>query len=145
MLSDAVVSHPCLGSTMVTYALRLKPGEEIVSTLHRFVEDNNLGAVSILTCVGSVSRVTLRMADSTTIKTYKENCEIVSLVGTVSAGGHMHACFSDARGDVFGGHVIGDMYVYTTAEILLGECTGLSFTREHCHLSGYDELVVKKK
>ena len=78
------------------------------------------------------------------IKVYDTgNYEIVSLVGTVSAGGHLHASFSDDQGNVFGGHVMGDMYVYTTAEIILGDCQGAVFTREYDEKSGYPELVIK--
>jgi len=46
---------------------------------------------------------------------------------------------------VIGGHIMGNMKVYTTAEIMLGECPDLTFQREPCSLSGYDELVVKTK
>lgn len=40
------------------------PGEELVSTLKTFVEQNKLQGAFILSCVGSVTRVKLRMADS---------------------------------------------------------------------------------
>ena len=45
--------------------------------------------------------------------------EIVSLVGTVSADGkcHLHACLADGKGAVVGGHVVGGMTVFTTAEV----------------------------
>lgn len=71
--------------------------------------------------------------------------EIVSLVGTVSAGAHLHGSFSDAQGNVFGGHIVGDMFVYTTAEIILGECQGAVFTREYDENSGYQELAIKQE
>ena len=76
------------------------------------------------------------------IKKLEGPFEIVSLVGTLSAGGHIHGSFSDASGNVIGGHVMGDAVVYTTAEIVIGNCTWANFTREHCDKSGYLELVV---
>ena len=79
------------------------------------------------------------------IKDYNKNLEIVSLVGSLSAGGHVHGSFSDAEGHVIGGHVMGDLFVYTTAEIVIGECKNLSFKREFDEKSGYEELVVSER
>lgn len=94
--------------------------------------------------MGSVTKATIRLADSTSIKTYEGPFEIVSLVGTLSGGegGHLHISLSDSNGRVFGGHVIGDLYVYTTAEVVVGECVGLNFQREQDSKTGYDELVI---
>lgn len=137
--ASTVTGHP---SPLTTYALRLGPGEEIVTSLQYLVEKQNLQAAFILTCVGSVTTATLRMANSLTITKYQGPFEIVSLVGTLSAGGHLHASFSNKEGHVIGGHVVGDLYVYTTAEIVVGECSALKFTREHDERSGYKELLV---
>ena len=52
-------------SNLVCYALRLGPGEEIVSSLHQFVAAHNLRAAFIMTCVGSVQRAVLRLANAT--------------------------------------------------------------------------------
>lgn len=79
------------------------------------------------------------------IKTYEGHYEIISLVGTISANGHLHGSLSDKDGHVIGGHIVGDLFVYTTAEIVIGECSALKFKREHDYQSGYKELVVEKK
>lgn len=73
--------------------------------------------------------------------------EIVSLVGTLSSvgGHHLHISVSTKTGQVLGGHVFGEMNVFTTAEIVIGECEDLSFMREFDPASGYDELVVYKR
>ena len=78
------------------------------------------------------------------IVTYKGPFEIVSLVGTVSGGesGHLHISLSDSEGKVIGGHVVGDLFIYTTAEVVLGECEGVRFEREDDKETGYNELVV---
>ena len=69
--------------------------------------------------------------------------EIVSLVGTLSDGsGHLHASLSDAKGGVVGGHVVGDMVVFTTAEVVIGECEQITFKREMDHMTGFSELTV---
>jgi len=68
----------------------------------------------------------------------------VSLVGTLSGDtGHLHISLSDAQGHMIGGHVIGGLYIFTTAEIVIGECSDLKFTREHDDSTGFLELVMK--
>ena len=78
------------------------------------------------------------------IVTYEGPFEIVSLVGTVSGGegGHLHISLSDSKGKVIGGHVVGDLFIYTTAEVVLGECERVRFEREDDKETGYNELVV---
>lgn len=73
--------------------------------------------------------------------------EIVSLVGTLSSigGHHLHISLSTKQGNVIGGHVFGEMNVFTTAEVVIGECVDLNFTREFDRQSGFDELVVNPK
>ena len=53
---------------MMCCAVRFKPGQELKSTLLQHVESMNLKAAFVLTCVGSVTKATLRMADSQTVK-----------------------------------------------------------------------------
>lgn len=79
------------------------------------------------------------------IKTYEGHFEIVSLVGTLSSGGHLHMSISDAEGNVFGGHVFGDVIVYTTAEVIVGNCPGAVMNREEDKRTGYKELTVQSK
>uniref|UniRef100_A0A0B6ZZ14 PPC domain-containing protein n=1 Tax=Arion vulgaris TaxID=1028688 RepID=A0A0B6ZZ14_9EUPU len=106
------------------YPLRLHPGQEIYSSLLKFVRSNHLTSAFILTCVGSVTKAHLRMTNTEATKHYEGHFEIVSLVGTLSGGekGHLHICLSNERGEVIGGHVMGDLIVYTTAEVMIGSC-----------------------
>jgi predicted DNA-binding protein with PD1-like motif len=78
------------------------------------------------------------------VKVFNEHMEIVSLVGTLSSigGHHLHISLSNNAGQVFGGHVFGELKVFTTAELVIGECENLSFKREFDEETGYDELVV---
>ena len=77
--------------------------------------------------------------------TLEGNHEIVSLVGTLSGGGHVHASLADGKGSVIGGHVLGEMIVLTTAEIIIGECLQLIFSREMDSKTDFKELVVCDK
>ena len=81
------------------------------------------------------------------IKHFKEHFEITSLVGTVSPDGssHLHVTLGRFDGTTVSGHVMGDMKVFTTAEILLANCSEVNFDREFDPESGYKELSIKKK
>ncbi len=68
--------------------------------------------------------------------------EIVSLVGTLNPDAHLHICLSDAEGQTVGGHVLGDLEVFTTAEVVIGEAADLHFNREMDERTGFPELVV---
>ena len=52
---------------------------------------------------------------------------------------------SDAEGIVFGGHVFGDVIVYTTAEVVVGNCPRALMKREDDKRTGYKELTIKIK
>nr|XP_033795654.1 bifunctional protein GlmU-like [Geotrypetes seraphini] len=134
-------------SALSVYALRLGPGEEIVTSLFKFVEDKKLKAPFIITCVGSVTKATLRLAHATAQNTNEVihlngRFEIVSLVGTLNEMAHLHISLSDDKGKTIGGHVISDLEVFTTAEIVIGECNGMLFTREMDERTGFPELVI---
>lgn len=62
-MADKNVCAPSSGLNV--YAIRLTPGQDITDNLYRFVADNNLKAAFIMTCVGSVTNATLRMAHAT--------------------------------------------------------------------------------
>lgn len=71
--------------------------------------------------------------------------EIVSLVGTLNPDAHLHISLSDIEGKTIGGHVLGDLEVFTTAEVVIGEAVDLKFTREMDVLTGFPELVVQPR
>ena len=135
-----------VSSPMVTYAFRLRPGDDLRAAVRAFVANHKLRAGVILTCVGSLTRVVLRHANADGPTTRVGRFEIVSLVGTLDpAGGHLHLCVADPGGIAVGGHLLGGCTVYTTAELVVGELTGLAFGREPDPATGYAELVVRAR
>ncbi len=48
---------------MIVYALRLRPGQDILGELTSFANAHRLQAVIVLTCVGSLRRASLRLAN----------------------------------------------------------------------------------
>ncbi|KAL4649011.1 hypothetical protein GN956_G6994 [Arapaima gigas] len=137
----------CGPSSLSIHALRLSPGQEILSSLLRVVDEKRLKAPFILTCVGSVTKATLRLANATAGNTnevihLQGRFEIVSLVGTLNKEAHLHICLADKEGKTVGGHVLGDLEVFTTAEVVLGEAENLQFNREMDPHTGFPELMV---
>lgn len=135
---------PAHSSPLKTYALRLRPGDDLRQQLTAFAQANHIAAGAMLTCVGSLTVATLRLANQEGPTVLRGHFEIVSLVGTLSAGGsHLHLAVSDSTGRTIGGHLLDGCRVYTTAEIVLGELPALEFGRETDPTFGYQELVVR--
>ena len=118
------------------YALRLAPGDEIKSTLIEYVKRHDLSAVAVVTCVGSTSFATLRLAGASAagkaagvngMLDVATSAEILTLVGTLGAGGaHLHITLGNDVGEVVGGHLMRAV-VHTTAEIVLVALDGVRF------------------
>ena len=136
---------PTPPSRLQAYALRLRPGDDLRQQLGAFVAAHRIEAGAVLTCVGSLTDVSLRLANQEGPTHYHGHFEIVSLVGTLSAGGggHLHLAVADSTGRTLGGHLLDGCRVYTTAELVLGALPALRFTRETDPTYGYHELVVK--
>ncbi|XP_065567958.1 bifunctional protein GlmU-like [Artemia franciscana] len=135
---------------MKVFAVRFEPGENLSQKLKEFVKENGLKSAFVLTCVGSLTRATLRLATNSEgenkVITLSEKLEIVSLVGTLSGGeGHLHISLGRADGTTISGHVFGDLDVYTTAEVVIGEIDDLIFNRKFDENTGFPELVVSNR
>lgn len=129
---------------MKTFTIRLKPNQDLFLSLEQFCFEKNIQAGCILTCVGSLQKAALRLANKSTISTWENKFEIVSLVGTISLNGsHLHISISDGEGKTIGGHLVKGNLIYTTAEIVIAVFPELVYQREYCAESGYKELVVK--
>jgi uncharacterized protein len=134
-----------LTSNLRAHVLRLAPGQDLRQELQAYAQAHGLRAVSILTCVGSLTTATLRLANQEGPTVRHGHFEIVSLVGTVSvSGSHLHLAIADSTGQTIGGHLLDGCRVYTTAEIVLGELPELDFTREPDPITTYRELRVRR-
>jgi len=133
---------------MRVHCLRLEPGDELKSSLLQYASENHLKAAFILTCVGSVTSASIRYAAQPTADSkveLTEKMEICSLVGTLGGSGHLHIVLGREDGSTISGHVMGNLRVFTTAEIMLGECTEAVFTRPFDERTGFGELKVEKR
>ncbi|CAK9036316.1 unnamed protein product [Durusdinium trenchii] len=121
-----------------------------LETLMAYAHQQKLQAASIVSCVGSLRKASLRLADATHDARDKElhfdeKLEITSLVGTLGLeGGHLHMSVANKEGCVFGGHVLPGCQIFTTAEIILVHLQDLTFSRRHDPATGFGELVVQR-
>ena len=146
---DTLNAQPvnAVGSTvMQTYSVRLRPGQDLKKAIDALVQQTRVGAGAMLTCVGSLTDVTLRLANQTELSVWKGHFEIVSLVGTLSANGsHLHLSVADSTGQTLGGHLVEGCKIYTTAEVVIGVMPDIVYSREPDPTYGYRELVIRKQ
>lgn len=133
---------------MKTLPIRLTPGQDLRASLEAAVLAQNCRAAFVLSGIGSLSTAGIRLAGAAQPTRLTESMEILTLSGTVAAGGdktgsHMHMAISTATGQVLGGHVAPGCIVLTTAEALLALLPDWQFTREPDAVTGYDELVIR--
>ena len=130
---------------MRTVALRLKPGEDLKRALTEVVAREDVRAGVVLTCVGSLSKAALRLADRDEESVFEGPFEILALSGTLSPDGlHLHVALADGDGVTLGGHLLEGCVVYTTAEIVLGFLQ-VGFSRRLDAETGYAELVIDEQ
>lgn len=109
-----------------TYIVRMDPGEEILTQLKVFAEQEGVKLASV-TALGAVKDFTVGVFD-TGAKVYKYNrfqgvYEIVSLVGTINTMNdafycHLHMCAADQEGHAFGGH-LNEAVISATCELVV--------------------------
>ena len=168
-VSDEESEATNISSGLLTaHACRLRPGADIVLSIKSAAiaasqQTNACSAFVVLSCVGSVSSLTLRMANASVIindtttsspfRSWNEPLEIVSLVGTIAVATvdnseqdvsfHLHMSVSDKNGNVYGGHFVKGI-IHTTMELVLGSIANVKFSRTYDPNTGYRELEVTR-
>jgi len=128
------------------HALRLKPGDDLLLAVQRFVDEHGIEAGWVAACAGSLTDWTLRFADQPAGASATGRFEIVALSGTVSKhGSHLHLAVSDGEGRTTGVHLLPGCRVYTTAEIVLGVARDLVFTRAVDGTTPWRELQIARR
>ena len=128
-----------------SYAIRLKPGEDLKKSIQKFVDANNIEAGWIASCAGSLTDYQIRFANVAEGSRASGHFEIASLSGTLSTNGsHIHISVSDGTGQTVGGHLMDECTVYTTAEIVIQSASNLRFTRENDGTTKWKELQIEQ-
>ncbi|HSC54287.1 MAG TPA: PPC domain-containing DNA-binding protein [Phnomibacter sp.] len=128
------------------HPLRLKPGEDLRKSIMAYAQLHQLQAACILTCVGSLTQFHIRYANQSLGHKAQGHFEIVSLVGTLSKDScHIHISIADETGKMIGGHLLDECFVFTTAEIVLGESSEHVFVRENDGSTPWEELQIRSR
>ena len=121
---------------------RLRRGDDLLRSIEKIAEEEQLELAVILSAVGCVSRACVRDASGVTVRDIKEDCEIVSATGTVSRKRcHIHVSFSKEDLSTVGGHLMEGCIINTTCELVLGVVDGWHCGVEQDEETGYDEIV----
>lgn len=131
---------------MREHAVRLIKGCDLLEEIERIANDNNYNTLVVLSAVGSVSNIKIRLAKAIEYLELNQDFEIVSLMGTVSCGGaHLHVSFSDEKGNVIGGHLCKGTIINTTCELVFGILEDYESKRAFDESTNYNEIVFRKK
>ena len=123
---------------------RLTYGCDLRQGIEDYCQKHDIHSAVIVTTVGSLYQVVIRLADGHSTVGLNDRYEVVSLTGTVSDGGsHLHIALADSQGRVVGGHVCYGCLVNTTAEVALRSLDeSYRLNRQLDEQTGYNELVV---
>ena len=90
------------------YALRLAPGQELLTELRQFITCHGLQAAWIAGCTGSLTDVALRYAGREESTRLCGTFEVIALSGTLElAGEHLHLSIADENGALLGAVLLG--------------------------------------
>ena len=121
---------------------RLRRGDDLLRSIEKIAQEEQLELAVILSAVGCVSRGRVRDASGVTVRDIDEDCEIVSATGTVSRKRcHIHVSFSKEDLSTVGGHLMEGCIINTTCELVLGVVDGWHCGVEQDEETGYDEIV----
>lgn len=130
---------------MKELVFRLKENDDLKLEIEKRVSNTNFNGGCIISAVGCVKHINIRLAKALDYINEEEDYEIISLTGTISKdGAHLHIGLSDKQGKTIGGHLKEGTIVNTTCEIVIGLLEEYELTRQLEPNTGYKELVVKE-
>ena len=131
---------------MKLLVFRLHPDQDLKLAIDTFATEHELSSGFIITCVGSLKKAAIRLADQGEPVIYTGKLEILSLSGIYSQqGSHYHISFSDQQGNALGGHLMEGCQIDATAEVVMGALAEVTFDREFDGNTGSNELIIRKR
>lgn len=128
---------------MKELAFRLKNGDDFRKSIE--IVCNQYNTCVILSAVGSLKEVKIRLAKAKDYYEKIDDYEIVSITGTVSNGkSHIHVSLSNEKGDVIGGHLEYGCKINTTCELVIGILQEYESIRKFNDNTGFDEIEFNK-
>jgi len=113
------------------WIIRIDKGEDIVQTLKKFCEDNNI-KLGTINGIGAVNKITIGLFETKTkkyhTKEFTGDYEITNLSGNISTMNkevylHLHITLADKNQHACGGH-LSSAVISGTGEILIEEIEG---------------------
>lgn len=130
---------------MTIHSVRLRRGDDLLQSIEAVAAEKEIRAGVVLSAVGCVTKARLRDASGVTVREINEDCEIVSLNGTVSCTRcHLHLALSKEDLSTVGGHMKEGCIINTTCELVIGELPGQEIDVEFDEETGYDELIFQE-
>ncbi len=135
------------GGDIMFLAVRLKKGQDLKKEIEKIIRENNVKAAVVISAVGCLDNLSIRLAGGKDFLEKKQDYEIVSLMGTVCMdGAHLHIAVSDTDGKTYGGHLCYNCIVNTTCELVMACIEDeYDFSRIYDETTGYKELFIKKE
>ena len=131
--------------TLRCHSLRLHRGDDLLLSIRELAENANIAAGVVLSAVGCIRQGRVRDASGVNIRSIPEECEIVSLNGTVSCQRcHLHIALSREDLSTIGGHLCPGCIINTTCELVIAELPGQRIDVEEDPETGYDELIFNR-
>lgn len=125
-------------------AKRLHYGDDLLKEIKKIAEEEKLQAAVVVSSVGCLTKLRVRDASGVTIQEVNEDCEILSVNGTVSAlRTHLHIACSKEDLRTVGGHMVEGCIINTTCELVLMELPNICFGVEQDKSTGYDEIIFQ--
>ena len=127
---------------MREFAYRLHKGDDLKNKIAELGKD---GTYVVLSAVGCLSFLHIRLAKAKDELSIGEDFEIISLNGTIANGKcHLHIGVSDEKGHCLVGHLLEGNIVNTTCELVLGKLQEYDSCRTYDKETGYDEISFIK-
>lgn len=124
-------------------ANRLTQGADLKIAVQELVNKHRISAGSLVSCVGSLAKINIRLAGAESTLVTEGYFEIVSIMGTLTPDHqHIHIAVADSKGHVFGGHLLEGNIIDSTAEVIIHSYPQLNFSRAFDPSTGYTELVI---
>merc|ERR1711959_12749 len=139
-ISGASAGSVLSGPTRM-HVLVIPPGEDIIAVMLKHVHENNVQAAVVMSAVGVISSVTMRMAHSDKtnpagfgIRTFRgihQKYQLAHVGGCISsAGSRLSVVLGDKVGETFSGQVLSNFISYESVEVVLMEVGGVNFYRQ---------------
>ncbi len=130
---------------MKEFAIRLENNADLKKSIEEICVKNAFDSVVVLSSVGCLKKVHIRLAKAINELEVEDDYEIISLNGTIAKGqAHLHISLADEIGNCFGGHLKEGCIINTTCELVLGILDEYQSERIYDDNTGYKEIVFKK-